>query len=181
MAEDKFGNLWIGTSKGLNRLDLKTNKIKSFNTKAYPLLYNSSIRALLVDSRNRLWVGTAEGMFLYINDMDMFQVIELNGQLKKELIADIYETTKGQMLIGTKNKGLYVCDMNMKPLKHFTANSKDKLGILPSNNVATIFEDSKGQIWGGATYNGLFKLDIDRETIITYTKDNSALSNNSIR
>ena len=181
LAEDKFGNLWIGTSKGLNRLDLKTNKIKSFNTKAYPLLYNSSIRALLVDSRHRLGVGTAEGMFLYINDMDMFQVIELNGQIKKELIADIYETTKGQMLIGTKNKGLYVCDMNMKPLKHFTANSKDKLGILPSNNVATIFEDSKGQIWGGATYNGLFKLDIDRETIITYTKDNSALSNNSIR
>ena len=53
------------------RKDLKTNKIKSFNTKAYPLLYNSSIRALLVDSRNRLWVGTAEGMFLYINDMDI--------------------------------------------------------------------------------------------------------------
>lgn len=179
LAEDHNHNLWVGTTRGLNRLDLKTNRIKQYTDGKYGALVKADVRSLFVDSHNRIWVGTSVGLYLYVPEMDVFQQIDLNGKLKDELIAAIYETKDHRILIGTATKGLFVCNMDMKVQKHFTVSTP---GVrLPHNNVATLYEDSKGYIWGGGDLSGLFRLHIDKEEIIKYHKDNSALITNSVR
>ncbi len=179
LAEDHNRNLWIGTTRGLNRLDLKTDRIRRYTNEKYGALAKTEIRSLLVDSRNRLWVGTSIGLFLYISEMDTFQRIDLNGAIKNEFISTIYETKNHRILIGTPTKGLFVCDMDMKPQKHFTMTGA---GIqLPNNSVAMLYEDSQGYIWGGGNLSGLFRMDIDKEEIIRFHKGNSILTTNSVR
>lgn len=179
LAEDQNRNLWIGTASGLNQLNLKTNRMKQFSDAKYGALAQSEVRSLLVDSRNRLWVGTMKGLYLYIPEMEMFQRIDLNGLIKDEFISVIYETKQHQILVGTSTKGLFVCDMNMKVQKHFTTNTPHCR--LPSNSVSALFEDSRGCLWGGSSYNGLFRIDIEQEEIVSYDKENSLLTTNSIR
>lgn len=179
LAEDKERNLWVGTACGLNRLDLKTNRIRQFTDARYGELAKSEIRSLLVDTRGRLWVGTMKGLYLFVPEMDMFQRIDLNGMIKEEFISVIYETKRHQILIGTSTKGLFVCDMNMKVQKHFTTQT---LGLrLPNNSLSSLYEDSRGGLWGGSSYSGLFRINIDKEEIVTYNKENSQLTTNSVR
>lgn len=179
LAEDRNRNLWIGTARGLNKLDLKTNRIKQYSNSKYGELAKADIRCLFVDSRNRLWVCTFQGLYLYVSEMDMFQRIDLNGKIKDESIAVIYETRNHQILVGTAAKGLFVCDMNMKLQKHFTTTSPQLR--IRSNNVSTLYEDSKGYIWGGGNTCGLFRIDMNREKVDAYHKENSVLTTNSVR
>lgn len=179
LAEDRERNLWVGTASGLNKLDLKTNSIKQFSDEKYGTLAKSEIRSLLVDTRNRLWVGTMKGLFLYVPEMDMFQQIDFNGIIKNEFISVIYETNHHQILVGTSTKGLFVCDMNMKVQKHFTTKTPNL--CLPNNSISSLFEDSRGCLWGGSSYSGLFRINIEKEEIVSYNKENSLLTTNSVR
>lgn len=180
LAEDQQHNLWIGTASGLNQLDLKTNRIKPFIAARYGALVKSEIRSLLVDSRNRLWVGTMKGLYLYIPEMDMFQQITLGGLIRDEFISVIYETKqRQQILVGTTTQGLFICDMNLKVQKHLTTLTPPLR--LPSNSISSLYEDSSGCLWGASNFGGLFHIDINKEEIITYDKENSLLTTNSVR
>ena len=53
LAEDNDRNLWVGTARGLNKIDLKTNCITSFIDERYGAFAKSEVRSLTVDSRNR--------------------------------------------------------------------------------------------------------------------------------
>ncbi len=93
---------WYGTR--FKQARLKDNRITPFVDERYGAFAKSEVRSLTVDSRNRLWVGTTKGLYLYIPAMDVFQRIDLNGKIKDEFISVIYETKHQQMLIGTSTK-----------------------------------------------------------------------------
>ncbi len=179
LAEDGERNLWIGTAYGLNKLNLKTNHIRRYDDPKYGLLVNAQISSLFVDSSDRLWIGTPRGLFLYISELDVFQQIDLNGMIKGEPVGAILETKKHQILIGTNNKGMFVCDMNAKVQKHFTATGSS--GGLMTNEVAILYEDSKGNIWGGGNSCGLFRVDLGKGKVHTFHSQNSILTTNSVR
>ena len=178
LAEDAARNLWIGTSHGLNMMDMKTEHIRRFDHPKYGNMGSWQISVLFVDSNDRLWVGTNNGLFRYVSESDTFQQIDLNGAIKGEDVGAIYETRKHQLLIGT-NKGLFVCDMNAKVLKHIPADGS-RGALLPSN-IATLFEDSYGKIWGGGNTSGLFQVDLTEDSVRTFHMGNSELTTNSIR
>lgn len=62
MCEDAWGNLWVGTSKGLSVIPLYTDTIiiKSFEAKDG--LSSQNIYLLNVDIENNLWIGTEKGV-----------------------------------------------------------------------------------------------------------------------
>ena len=58
--EDNRGNLWIGTDKGLNNLDRKTNSFILFTTKNG--LSSDYISGIEVDDEGNLWLSTVRGV-----------------------------------------------------------------------------------------------------------------------
>ena len=164
----------FGTARGLNKLDLKTNRIKPFVDERYGAFAKSEVRCLTVDSRNRLWIGTTKGLYLYVPAMDVFQRIDLNGKIKDEFISVVYETKQHQILIGTSTKGLFVCDMNMKVQRQLTTRTPG-LHLL-GNSISTIYEDSNGTLWVGSGLSGLYRINFEKEEMVTYHKGNSILT-----
>lgn len=71
IREDHSKNLWIGTSRGLSRMCLRTERIRNyFNVDG---LSSASILSLLVDSSGKVWVGTRSGLCCYIPEQDNFK------------------------------------------------------------------------------------------------------------
>ena len=76
LAEDNQQLLWCGTkSTGIKFFDLKTN---SFQHKYYLLGVNSRrITYLYNDDKNRMWIGTEVGLFIYDPIGNLFQTTHL--------------------------------------------------------------------------------------------------------
>ncbi len=61
--EDPQGNMWFGTSNGLNKLDAKTGKFEAYFEKDG--LPNDFIYCILPDNKGNLWMSTNKGVSKY--------------------------------------------------------------------------------------------------------------------
>jgi len=63
LAVTQDGALWVGTARGLNRVDLASGKVTPFqpHSAIAPELQANYISTLIVDRRGRLWAGTLGG------------------------------------------------------------------------------------------------------------------------
>ena len=103
IVEDKNGNLYIGTSYGLNKLNESNNTFERYSEKDG--LSNNTVYGLLVDDNNNLWASTNLGISkLYTNTMtfetfniiDGFQGNEFNGRA-------YYKNKSGELFFGGIN------------------------------------------------------------------------------
>lgn len=95
IAEDQYGQIWIGTFRGLNKYD-GTHYHQFFCVDDSTGLPESNITYLYCDSKKRLWVGTTYGLARY-NGNDGFE--RVNIPLKNKNITKILENSKGKILI----------------------------------------------------------------------------------
>lgn len=87
ITEDDEGNLWIGTSGGLNKLNKKTDTFKCYTTTDG--LPNNNIYGIVIDDDKNLWMSTNIGLskfdvekegFYNLNVTDGLQSNEFNGR-----------------------------------------------------------------------------------------------------
>jgi len=88
MVKDRMGFLWIGSTDGLHKLDA-TDNIQVFK-RDQPIieggLSSSAIRALYVDSKDNLWVGTTGGgLTRYHQPTNQWTVQSFSQLLEKSL------------------------------------------------------------------------------------------------
>ena len=133
--EDHHGNIWIGTSNGLNLLD-KRSAITSF-TKTDGLADNY-VLSLFEDSEKKLWI-TTNGGGISILENGKFRTIKAADGLLSNIVFRIYEDSEHVKWIST-SRGISRYDG-----KHFF-NFTGKNG-LPENAVFQILEDRKGRFW----------------------------------
>mgnify|MGYP003937785239 CR=1 FL=1 len=115
MAEDKKGDMWIGTKGGIGVI-YNTGTVLTAPTvdavkpiyEGYPLLYQENILCITVDGGNRKWIGTENGLWLLsetgLEVIHHFTVD--NSPLLSNIVNDvaIMEST-GEVFIAT-SKGL---------------------------------------------------------------------------
>lgn len=166
LHKDDTGLLWIGTGyRGLFQYDDHAHTLKEY-TVAESGLSSPKIRAIYVDRAENMWVGTVNGLNLYIDKNDAFISFvherEKPNSLSNNEIVCIYEDSKKRFWIGTKN-GLNLMDRYTHSFKKFT--TKDGL---PSNNICGISEDSEHNLWL-STRIGICKFNPDSLAFTNYT------------
>ena len=68
IAEDSQGNLWLGTTNGLNKMDKKLQTFEYWGERNE--LANNGIYSILVDEKDNLWISTNRGIFKFLNDKE---------------------------------------------------------------------------------------------------------------
>ncbi len=104
IQEDKRGFLWLGTNGGgLVCFDPEKKQFRSFKSVDHEGLNNDYILKLLIDSKDRLWIGTTFGL----SCMDLYTEIFTDFSQKNGLVNfSIYalaEDNSGSIWIGTSD------------------------------------------------------------------------------
>lgn len=147
--EDSKGNIWIGTSYGLNKYDPKTKVFKRYTTSDG--IANNTIYGVLVDDNDNIWVSTNKGISQIdtknntVNNLsvtDGLQGNEFNGNAA-------FKSKSGELFFGGINglNAFYSEDVNSINNKSkvifdgFKVNDKDYLdinGLKFGNNTENI-------------------------------------------
>ncbi len=115
IAEDKDGNIWVGTSQGIgvfycpgsvlssNGCDADQIKVERDGYVGY-LFGTESVRAIAVDAANRKWIGTTNGLWLISDDgkKELLKFTTENSPLPSNQITSIaIDDNTGEVFIGT--------------------------------------------------------------------------------
>lgn len=145
--KDRNGRLWLGDEHaGIVCIDPSTGGVSS-----YCLLpegvgsFSAAIRQFCLDSRNRLWVATTEGLVLFDYKENVSRLIRMNdnGVMVKEVYA-IAEDKEGNIWLGT-DAGLKRIDVQNNHAVLFGNYERDAgLEVSP---VYAIYVNSYNQIF----------------------------------
>ncbi len=158
-ARDETGKLWIGSIYGgLWYFDESLNKVlqlRTDNLKPESFHYNESVYLIFIDKTSNIWVGSDRGINVFNPSSQQFHTI-YNADLPTKgipssIIQKPFETSTGDILIGTDYGGWLLYDNNFHLKQNFTviltANSSNTDKIKTS--VICFAEDKKGKIWMG--------------------------------
>lgn len=152
--------LWIGTyAGGLNRLDMRTGKIRSYSSgTASTDLDNSSVYALCRDRGGRIWITTMTGVHIYdAADDDFIRVCTLG-----ETTLDMEQAPDGDMWFATTGKGLFRYSPRNDTWRNYTAATDS----LVCDYVNSIWISPAGDVWTG-TAEGLSVYDASEDCLRT--------------
>lgn len=150
LASDEQFNLWIGTNKGLNKLNIKNGEITHFHTQQNNLnsILSNRIKSLLL-SKNILWIGTDKGLVRLNPKTQKILRVEVSDA-QPRLVFNIFETSNQEILIGTID-GLFKFDRKQKTLVNYHPSLSDKV-------IISIKEDKENNLWVGVLRDGIYKL-----------------------
>jgi len=140
-AEDRRGNVWIGYFQG----PLMRYRSGHLREVALPAQAARGIRSLLVDSRDRLWVGTSEAGLLQLDNTDADQPRLVADSGRPSLSGDIIECLAEdafRRIYACTNRGLDVLDPESNDLRRYTAEDG-----LVRGNLQLALRDRAGALW----------------------------------
>lgn len=178
---DHEGNIWAGTSVGLNRYDKTTGLFTSF----LPVEGDSSslptemVVSLFRDRDGGVWAGTVEGLCLVDKEKDAFVRFYNPGDADLKganIIWSISQAPSGEIITGTDN-GVYLLDVPRKQFTRFLGSPSE-----PQMVAWSVLAEKSGSIWTG-TDRGLLRYDPatgSREDFLNNPVDPLSLVNNNV-
>ena len=121
ISEDNDGNLWIGTSYGLNKFDKKSEKFTRYTI--LDGLANNTVYGILVDENNNLWVSTNKGISKFVIKSNTFENFSVTDGLQANEFngSAAYKNNKGEFFFGGIN-GLNIFNPSQVNKKKYTPN-----------------------------------------------------------
>ncbi|MHA7056816.1 hybrid sensor histidine kinase/response regulator transcription factor [Aquimarina sp. M1] len=156
IIQDHDGFIWIGTNgAGLHRYDGIEYKSYKHILRDTTSLSSSSVFCSFLDKKNRLWVGTENGLDLYDRELDRFKRIDIVSQLKHYdqpdiTVNSIIEDGTGDIFIGTYGIGLLKVDSETYSIEEIT--NVDTNGNRTSIDVLDLKLNSEGRIYAATNY-----------------------------
>lgn len=164
LAEDRDGNIWIGTwTGGLSKLDVSSQKISTY-------LANEIISDILEDSRNNLWIATYNGLLRFFPETGEFtRYLPHPGKnsLSHSTVLQLAESKDGYLWIGTWGGGLNKAEISPDgTLRHFSVYSAgNNPSNLSDNVIHRLFYDQYNNLWIGTWNKGLNLLEYDQQQL----------------
>jgi signal transduction histidine kinase/DNA-binding response OmpR family regulator/streptogramin lyase len=158
ISQQKKDKLWIGTlGNGLYEFDCR-QKTFTHLRELYPELdevMNDYILSLFVDINKNLWIGTSNGIYVWLNNESkyiryLFDRINDSG-VGKNAILCINESSDGQIWIGSNGGGIFRINPENGDIINLTTSDG-----LAQEQVYDILEVDDGTLWF-ATHGGLTK------------------------
>lgn len=143
--EDKTGNIFVGTTQGISKINTK-GELEKVNI---PKQDNLAFTDITVDTKNNLWLSTNEGVYKY-NGFVFQKYFEKNG-LPSNNIYCSYQDREGDLWFGTDGFGV----SKFSGEAFFSYSTRDSL---PSDYINSVFQDSKKNMWLGVRDFGVCKL-----------------------
>ncbi len=142
LAEDG-AVLWVGTDKGLWRIDRKSGQIIHHYTRQDDGLPDDLIRALLLDRAGNLWLGTyGSGLAIFDKDMQQLAAYEGGSGLPSDRVNHFLLDRDGRIWAATAG-GVVRFDEGPGQI---SALFQTESG-LPDDNIRALAEDAGGRIW----------------------------------
>ncbi len=149
--------LWIGHDRrGLDRLDLRTGKIKNYRAgNGKNTLPDNRIRSLYRDRHGDLWIGTYGGLSCFQIGHNKFinyyyDERDVNS-LSNNYVLSITEDKDGNLWIGTFGGGLNKFNREDGSFKCY-----NEMNGLPNNVIYGILPDAENNLWL-STNKGIIK------------------------
>ncbi|HEX5170188.1 MAG TPA: two-component regulator propeller domain-containing protein [Cyclobacteriaceae bacterium] len=167
LKEDHEGNLWIGTDKGLNKLNRDRTVFTAYfnNSTGANSISSDIIMSLEIDLAGILWAGAWSGK---LNKADLnkkaFGLIRhdqdnINSLSNNEVTA-IVEDAAGIIWISTFGGGLNRWDKKANQFTHYKHDLNNP-GTLKNDSLGALLEDRDGQLWVG---NGAVLSKLNKQT-----------------
>jgi methyl-accepting chemotaxis protein/ligand-binding sensor domain-containing protein len=192
VAEDKFGNLFLGTSeKGLIKLTYnnQNSTYEKVNIDKINITPNNRNTAIF-DNYGRLWIGTeSKGLYCYDEAKDLL-INYMPDKLDDKSLSDnttpsLFIDFSGILWIGTFSQGLCKYDLYKKEFIHFKS-MPSQINSLSGNSVNQITSINPKELWVGLDLGGGVNRFIFNEknepNIIRYLNnpnDNNTIASNS--
>lgn len=178
LLEGGEGMLWVGTLNGLLAFDKASGGFGRHPcTELEPRLASLQINALYRDSKRRVWIGTATGLYLYlpatheVRTFDPLVVSNAATPPRRDLaVLCIAEDQRRNIWIGTR-QGLFRYNGADNTFTRFTTAEG-----LPNDVVYGILEDELARLWI-STNGGLVCFDPRKDTFRTYTQRDGIANN----
>jgi len=156
--------VWVGTSGGAIRYDLKSEEYKLFDVNNGSLISNGVFH--ISKLHGRIMVGTyGGGMSAYDPKTTKWKNYNIPDGLADQFVYDIDEDEQGNFWIATWSGVNFVPGGNMDdPNGWVTYTVENTKGGLPNDWVYGVEVGKNGDIWF-ATEGGLAKLDKDRKWV----------------
>ncbi|HEX2935765.1 MAG TPA: two-component regulator propeller domain-containing protein, partial [Bacteroidales bacterium] len=169
IVEDELGNLWVGTNDKLYYYNSKSGKFSVFSPeniggigiKDNGFISSSYIRVVYIDHKKNVWIGTNQGLDLFVKENQTFINYYYNqndpGSLGDNEVNAITEDHEGRLWIG-HHRGL---DLFQNPgnleekarFKHYMNEEKNASSI-NAGAVNHIIEYQNG-LWVGVDNGGV--------------------------
>jgi signal transduction histidine kinase/DNA-binding response OmpR family regulator len=152
MHVDKDEVLWVGSrGNGLYEVDANTNELLSqhVNREGDPRrISNNFINTVFEDSKNRLWIGTEDGLNSYDRSSKTFSDLKVAEGLSNRVIVSVLDDNDGKLWIAHWN-GLTVVDpAHPEFVKHYDEHDRIQGGFF-YNNVC--YRDDEGNLLFGGS------------------------------
>ena len=178
----KDESLWIGTNSGLSKYRSETDDFSTyiFSETDSTSISSNVIRCIFRDSKERLWIGTGDGLNLFSdNHFQRFFLAERNPRiLSGNDVKAITEDQNGNIWFGTTN-GLY--SLIERKNDKFEFERVDEKLNLPNTHIKCMLEDPKGNLWIGTNKGGVNYWNRHKGTLTTYLPIESDLNSLSHR
>lgn len=168
IAEDSLHNVWISTNKGLVRYNVGNESFE-------PIVREKTYSFLCIPGG--ILFGGDKIFYKYDYNKKNIERIPFPCQGKETNpfdyhILKIVAFEEGKVLIGTKNKGIYIYDYQNQSFKTFFSGIHNILLTLCVGADGLVYESSYGQ--------GIYCYDRQGQILANYSKFNSGLKNNIV-
>ncbi|AUP81186.1 hybrid sensor histidine kinase/response regulator transcription factor [Flavivirga eckloniae] len=164
IIQDHYGFIWIGTTgTGLYKFDGINYTVYKYGLRDTTSLSSSRIECTYLDSKNRLWIGTENGLNLYNRELDQFKRITVDDMpLNNAFILSLEEDSLNNLLIGTHGQGLYKLDLETFNIERVLSSTFENRLQIYINNIQ---HSKQGKTFVGTNF-GLKEIDFVNNKLI---------------